>query len=812
MSLLGTWDSASKWRARASRRPGDRGERLGVARPRALRLPAERWCDPLPWRLTTRARLILLVSLAASLGRPAAVAAQSLAYPEAPRGDVTDDYHGTPIADPYRWLEKLDSPRTAGWLKAEEKVTLGWLGAIPDREAIRRRLSALADYGRTEVPWREGGRLFFVANTGLQPQPVLYAQAGLQDPRGVVLDPNAISPDGSIAVGDYAVSPDGRLLAYRTSPGGGIDGEIHVREIAAGRDLADLLRGVPTSVCWTRDARGFFYVRIPSRRPGEAGGATRIEKQVLYHVLGRPQSRDRVILDWKEDARWVYCMTGGDGRYAILVAEKGTESDVVVLDLKNPGRPDVGAPPLRLLAASKAFHTPVEIVGKTLYLRTNLEAPRNRVVALDLAEGASARPRTLIPESSEVILDAVVAGDRLVVHTLADVKSRLRLFSLGGRPAGEVALPGIGAIGWPLGARLAEPELFYSFTSFLEPATVYRYDLAGGTSAPFRRPRVAFDASAYETRQVFYASKDRTRVPLFVTARKGLALDATHPVLLTAYGGYGAVRKPEYEADIPLWLERGGIYAVANIRGGGEYGEEWHRSGMLGRKQTSFDDFIAAAEYLIAGRYTTRDRLAIYGHSNGGLLIGAAITQRPDLFAAAVANAGHYDMLRFHKFTVGAGWISEYGSPDDTRAFGYLRAYSPLHNVRKGVCYPATLLLAADHDDTVVPGHSYKFAATLQAAQGCDRPILLRVARDASHGYASRQAQIAERSDMWAFVAARLGVTARPGKEAQKEKRRPRISLTRKRSVARVRPKTAARLNSQSGERLRSSVGASWCC
>ncbi len=716
-----------------------------------------------------RGRLILasclLVSLAASMGWPAAIAAQPLAYPAAPRDGVTDDYHGTLVADPFRWLEQPDSPRTADWLKAEERITFDWLAAIPGREAIRRRLTALADYGRTEVPWREGGRLFFVASAGPRPQPVLYAQKSLYDPPRVILDPNTISPDGSVAVGDYAVSPDGRLLAYRSSPGGGIEGQIHVREIRTGRDLADVLPDVPTSVCWTRDGRGFFYVGLPPRKPGESAGGARMEKRVFYHVLGRPQSQDRLILEWKENARWVYCMTGGDGRYAILVAEEGTESDVVVLDLENPGRPDLGARPVRLLGGSKAFSTPVEIVGKTLYLRTDLEAPRNRVVALDLAEGAGAKARTVVPESSEVIVDAVAAGERLVVHTLADVKSRLRLFSLDGRPQGEVALPGIGAVGWPLGARLSESELVYSFTSFLEPATVYRYDPGSGTSTPFRPPGVAFDASGYETRQLFYASKDGTRVPMFVTAAKGLVLDASHPVLLTAYGGYGAVRKPEYEADLPLWLERGGVYAVANIRGGGEYGEEWHRAGMLERKQTSFDDFIAAAEYLIAERYTTRDRLAIYGHSNGGLLIGAAITQRPDLFAAAVANAGHYDMLRFHKFTVGAGWISEYGSPDDPAARGYLRAYSPLHNVRDGACYPATLLLAADHDDTVVPSHSYKFAAALQAAQGCDRPILLRVATGASHGSASRQAQIAERSDMWAFVAARLGVLADPGRK-----------------------------------------------
>jgi len=399
-------------------------------------------------------------------------------------------------------------------------------------------------------------------------------------------------------------------------------------------------------------------------------------------------------------------------------------------------------------------------------MRTNLEAPRNRVIALDLKE-ADPRPRPIIPESSDVIADAVVAGDRLAVNYLAELKSRLRLFTLRGRPEGEVPLPGIGTVEWPLSAKSSTPELFYSFTAFLVPSSVYRYDLRSRVSTPFRPPRVRFDASGYETRQIFYPSRDGTRVPMLVTAAKNLKRDGSNPTLLTGYGGYGATVGPSYEPDIPLWLERGGVYVLANLRGGGEYGEDWHRAGMLERKQNSFDDFIAAAEFLIAGRYTSPGKLAIYGHSNGGLLVGAAITQRPDLFEAAVANAGHYDMLRYERFTAGAGWISEYGSSEDPTAFPYLLAYSPLHNVRPGACYPATLLLAADRDDRVVPSHSYKFAAALQAAQGCDRPILLRVATDASHGYASRQSQIAERSDMWTFLTARLHVRGRAaGKES----------------------------------------------
>jgi prolyl oligopeptidase len=699
------------------------------------------------------ARCALLLFLFA-IGWPSTLTAQSLSYPAAPRGNVIDDYHGTSVADPYRWLEQLDSPRTAEWLKIQSELTLHYLRNALGRETIRRRLTSLWSYARTDVPWREAGRIFFEENSGLQPQSVLYTQKRLSDPRRIVLDPNKVSANGSIAIGDYAVSPDGRLLAYRKSRGGGGIGETRVRELSTGRDLTDDVRGALTSVCWTRDGRGFFYIRA-TQLPAGPGAGSRIGKVVFYHVLGQAQSQDRLIHEWTDNARWAYCMMSEDGRYAIIVAEKGTESEVVTLDLGNPNRPNVTGPIVRLLGDRRAFHTPIDIVGTTLYLRTNLEALRKRVIALDLIEGAGALPRAVIAESPEVIVDAVIAGGRLVVNYLADVKSRLRIFSLEGRPQGEIALPGIGAVGWPLSGRPSLPELFYSFTSFLAPSTVYRYDLGSMRGAPFRPPSVPFNVSRYETRQVFYVSKDGTRVPMFVTAAKRLALDGTHPTFLTAYGGYGAIREASYEADILRWLERGGISAVANIRGGGEYGEEWHRAGMLERKQNSFDDFIAAAEYLIAQRYTTRDKLAIYGHSNGGLLIGAMITQRPDLFAAAVASAGHYDMLRYHKFTVGAGWISEYGSPEDPEAFRYLRAYSPLHNVREGVCYPATLLLAADHDYTVVPNHAYKFAAALQSVQACDRPILLRVTSDASHMYASSQAKIAERSDMWAFIEER---------------------------------------------------------
>jgi len=704
-----------------------------------------------------RALWILLLALGAPAGAQEA-SARSPTYPATPRDSVVDDYHGATIADPYRWLERLDDPRTVDWVKAQRRFTQDQLGRLPQRETIQHRLGALWNYSRTDVPWREAGRLFYTENTGLQHQPVLYVRNTLRDAPRAMLDPHEISPDGAIAVQDFAVSPDGRWLAYSMSRGGADAGETHVRELATGRELDDVVRGAWGTVCWTYDSGGFFYMRPPAARPGESPGAPRIEKQLFYHSLGQPQARDRLLHEWKENYRWLYCMLSDDGRWAIIVAERGENARMYTMDLGRPSAPDLSAPLVPLLGDREAGHTPMGTVGDTLYVETNLDAPRGRVIAVDLSGAARGRPRTVIGESADVIQGATVAGDRLAVHYLVDVTSRLRLFTLDGAPAGEVALPGIGAVGWPLNGRYSAPELLYSFTSFLSPATVYHYDLRSGSSTPLDPPRVPFDPSDYETRQVFYRSTDGTRVPMFITASKAVRLDGTNPVMLTAYGGFGTVEGPSYRPDVPLWLELGGVYAVANVRGGGEYGEEWHRAGSRGRKQNSFDDFIAAAEFLVAQRYTNPGKLAIYGHSNGGLLVGAVITQRPDLFAVALADAGHHDMLRFHKFTVGAGWIPEYGSPDDPTEFRHLRAYSPLHNVRKGVCYPATMLLAADRDDRVVPSHSYKFTAALQAAQACDRPVLLRVASDASHSYASTAAAIAERADVWAFTAARLGV------------------------------------------------------
>jgi len=684
-------------------------------------------------------------------------ASPKLNYPVAQRDAVVDDYHGTKVADPYRWLEDLESPRTMEWVKGEGELTVDYLGKLPGRDGIRARLTELWDYSRTGTPWREGGKVYFEENSGLQQQSVLYVQDSPGAEPRVILDPQQISPDGSTEVGSFAVSPDGRFVAYRVSEGGSDIGDTRVRDVITGTDRGDVVHGTFTSVCWTSGGGFFYFTRPRASDAGTIATGARLDKQAWYHALGTPTERDVLIHDWKE-ARWLYAIMSDDGQRAILVEEGGAGSRMNLIDLGNAITPNVSAPMVPLLAGSEASYTPMGTVDNILYVFTDLYAPHGRIIALDLNDGAGAKAREVVPEQDDVLQGATVAGDRLVVHYLHNVTSRVVIFTLEGKARGRIALPGMGAVGWALNGRHSEREVWYSFTSFLSPETVYRYDFTDGSNTAFRAPRLPFDPSAYETKQVFYSSRGGTRVPMFVTARKSLALNGANPVFLTAYGGYGSIMSPDYRADLPLWLERGGVYAVANIRGGGEYGEDWHRAGSLEKKQTSFDDFIAAAEYLIKERYTSKEKLAIYGHSNGGLLIGAMITQRPDLFAAAIANAGHHDMLRYHTFTVGGGWIPEYGSSDNAADFRWLFAYSPLHNVRDATCYPATMLLTGDHDDRVVPGHSYKFAAALQAAQSCDKPILLRVASDASHSYASGTGAIAEKADIWAFVASRTGV------------------------------------------------------
>ncbi len=699
-----------------------------------------------------------------ALGVPCLAQEPALQYPPAAKTDHRDSYFDTSVADPYRWMEDLNSPETTAWVAAENQLTFGYLDQLPGRDAIRKRLTELWDFPRVSLPTREAGRLFYLKNSGLQRQSVLYQRSSVATSASVLLDPNTLSPDGSLAFADFAVSPDGRLMAYALAQGGADLKEIHLRDLKTGQDLADLLKPVKfTVISWTRDGKGFFYSRYPKQPQGKELSGSNQGQQLFYHIAGTAQEQDRLIYERKDHPEWF--VGGGvseDGRYLeVYLGAGGTENRLYYADLKDPRHPGLSSPVVPLIDLDDAEYTILGNIGRTLYLRTDLGAPRRRIVALELPDTARAHWRTVVPEGDNVIEDAGVAGGRLYVGYLVDVRSQVRFFGFDGHPLGALELPGLGTVGG-ISSRNDTPELFYSFTSFLDPNTVFRYDFKTGRSTAFEAPHPAFDPSGYETKQVFYPSKDGTRIPMFVTARKGLNLDGLNPTLLYAYGGFDISILPFYSPAVMAWLEMGGVYAVPNLRGGGEYGEEWHHAGMLEKKQNVFDDFIGAAEYLIAEHYTTPERLAIEGGSNGGLLVGAVMTQRPELFAVALPAVGVMDMLRYQKFTGGAFWVPEYGSSDDSTAFQYLIRYSPLQNLKAGSCYPATLVTTADHDDRVVPSHSFKFMATLQAAQGCDHPTLIRVETEGSHGYRPTDKRIAEVADLWAFTAARLGLSPVP--------------------------------------------------
>jgi prolyl oligopeptidase len=605
------------------------------------------------------------------------------------------------------------------------------------------------------VPVREAGQLWFQQNSGLQRQAPLYRQPDLESKPTLVVDPNTLSPDGSVQMAQWSPSPDGRHLAYTLAAGGSDVQDARIRDLASGQDLPGVVRNVKfTSLEWTGDGRGFFYARFKGTE-GEADFADASDfHQVWYHAIdGRTPDRlvferpanpkDFVVADLSDDGRWLY-LTSGSGSLG---------NRLWIADLGSAYAPDLARRPMPIATEEDAFHSPLGVVGQTLYLYTTYQAPRGRIVAAPLGESDRSKWRTLVPEGKDAIVDqgAALVGDRIVVVYLADVRASVQLFALDGAPKGEIALPEPGSV-TDLRGRNEGRELFFSFTSYLRPATVYRYDLPSGALEPFYPPQSAFDASKYETRALFYASKDGTRVPLFVTLRKGAKLDGSHPTMLFGYGGFTVSMLPAFSPAVAGWLELGGIFAVANLRGGGEYGVEWHLAGTRDRKQNVFDDFIAAAEYLVREKYTTPSRLAIRGESNGGLLVAASMIQRPDLFAVALPAVGVLDMLRYHKFSAGPFWATDYGSADDPSAVDYLLAYSPLHTLEAGTCYPATLITTADRDDRVVPSHSFKFAAALQKAQGCPRPTLIRVEVAGSHGYRPTDRDIAETADVWAFA------------------------------------------------------------
>ena len=713
-----------------------------------------------------------LVSLSAAAAPDAASGQQARAatvqYPPTARVEQVDSYHGTTVADPFRWLEDVDAPETARWVGAQNAVTQRYLAALPTRAALKERLTRLWDYPKYSAPERYGKRYFYYENPGLKNQSVLYVQDRPGGPGRVVIDPNTLSADGTVALTALDVTRDGRLAVYGTAQSGSDWQQFQVRDVERGRDLPDTLRWIKFSgASWTDDGKGFFYSRYAEPGPGEALTGVNRNQKLYYHRLGRPQRADVLVYERPDQPEWGFNATvTDDGRYAVINVSHGTDerNRLYVLDLQNPRRPQVSAPAVKVFDNFDASYDYVGNVDQTFYFRTNNGAPRGRIIAVDINDLRESDWRTIVPEGADALERAQIVGREIVATYLADAKSALRRFGLDGRPRGEVALPGVGTV-TEVAGRPGDREFFYTFTSYLAPATVYRYDLARGTSAEYKRPALAFDASRYETRQIFAKSKDGTRVPIFVTARRDVKLDGTNPTLLYSYGGFNVPVTPGFSPATLVWLESGGVYAVANLRGGGEYGREWHEAGMFEKKQNVFDDFVAAAEHLVAQRYTSPARLAIQGGSNGGLLVGAAMTQRPELFGVALPAVGVMDMLRFHKFTIGWAWTAEYGSADKPEQFKYLHAYSPLHNLKPGTRYPATLITTADHDDRVVPGHSFKYAAALQGAQAKGGPpVLIRVDVKAGHGAGKPTAKrIEEIADVFAFTMENLGVTAATG-------------------------------------------------
>ncbi len=712
---------------------------------------------------TSLVRRVHLFALIAMLSGPAGLDAQ-IPNPKIPatrKSDHADNYHGTVVPDPYRWLEDADSKETAAWVIGENAVTSSYLAQLPGREAIRSRLTALWNFERFSAPFKEGGRYFFFRNDGLQNQSVLYTQATLASEPRILLDPNGLSPDGTVALTLAQPSRDGHLLAYGTSASGSDWMEIHLRNVSDGKDLTDRLRWAKFSgAAWTRDGKGFFYTRYPEPKPGEELTQATKDQRIAYHRVGASQSDDRLIFSQPDQPEVYYALgVTDDGRYLTISVNQGTDprNRLYYLDLGTEPEPRLTGTVVRLVDRTEAMYRVVDNDGPVFYVHTDFSAPRGRVVALD-TEHANSPPREIIPESADAIEGVSVVHHAFVVQYLHDVQARLRLFAKNGSSIGEIALPGVGSAGGVSG-KPGDTEMFYSFTSYLYPTTVYRYDFASKQATEFRSPKVGFDRNRYETTQVFYPSKDGTSIPMFITGRKGIVLDGSHALLLYAYGGFNVNLTPAFSPAIIGWLEMGGVYAVPNLRGGAEYGEAWHQAGMFERKQNVFDDFIAAADWLVAKGYTSHEKLAVQGASNGGLLIGAVMTQRPDLAQVAFPEVGVMDMLRYHKFTVGWGWTPEYGSADEATQFKYLIKYSPLHNLKPGTNYPATLVTTADHDDRVVPAHSFKFAAALQAATTGTRPALIRIETKAGHGGGKPVTkQIEETTDLWAFAAYHLGM------------------------------------------------------
>jgi prolyl oligopeptidase len=696
--------------------------------------------------------VLLLGSVALFLG---AENAAKLKYPVAPKGDQVDDYHGAKIADPYRGLENADAAATEKWVAQENELTFGYIEKLPGREAIKKQLTELWNYEKFGGFHKAGNHYFYFRNSGLQNQSVVYVTDSLNGQPRELLDPNTYRKDGTAALAGESVSWNGKLFAYAVAQAGSDWAEWRVRDVATGKDASDLIQWTKGSpISWAADDRGFYYSRYAEPPREKLLTVAALDEKVYFHRLGDPQSADKLIYERPDHPNWTIdplLMEGG--RYLLLYMETGVPGK----NLLAYQDPRAANPRTVMLIPTADFgYGPIAVIGSTLYLQTNDGAPRGRVIAMDLEHPERANWKEIVAEREETLDGAQIADGKLLLTYMKDAHSTARLVALDGKTVGEIAMPGIGTAAWS-GARLQDKEMFYEFDGFTIAPSICRLDLETGKSAVIRQSKVAVDLSAYETRQIFYSSKDGTRVPMFLSYKKGLKLDGQNPALLYAYGGFDIAETPGFRPRIVEWMQMGGVYAVANLRGGSEYGEAWHQAGMRAKKQNVFDDFIAAAQWLIANKYTSTPKLAIYGGSNGGLLIGAVLNQRPDLFGAAMPAVGVMDMLRFQKFGFGTQWVGEYGSPDNPDDFKVLRAYSPLHNIRKGVQYPPTLITTSDHDDRVMPGHSLKYAATLQQAQEGPAPILIRIETRAGHGAGKPTTkQIDEWADRYTFLKSAL--------------------------------------------------------
>ena len=689
-----------------------------------------------------------------------ATGSPSIVYPETKKGDTVDDYFGTKVADPYRWLEAdANVPEVASWVEAQNKVTFAYLEKIPFRQKIKDRLTQLYNYPKYSAPTRRGNYFFYTKNDGLQNQSVWYRQKGLDGTPEVLLDPNKLSADGTTRLGQFSLSQDGSYLGYGVSQGGSDWNDVYVMDVSSKQLQPDHLEWVKVSgISW--QGNGFYYSRYPAPEKGHELTTKNEDHQVYYHKVGTPQSEDALVYQDKANPlRFHIVRTSDDERFAFLtISDRGKGKKGNALFYRDLSQPGNSFTPIVSEIGDDTYGQ-VDNIGDKFLIYTDHKAPNGRVFLFDPKKPDEKNWKDIIAEKPEPLDNVGTVGGKLFVTYLKDVATHAYVYSLDGKLENEIAMPGPGTAGG-FGGREDDKFTFYTFTTFNFPPTIYKYDVATKKSTLFREPEIpGFKSTDYETKQVFYPSKDGTNVPMFIVHKKGLKLDGNNPTLLYGYGGFNVVNSPGFSSLRLALLEQGFVYASANMRGGGEYGEKWHEAGTKLKKQNVFDDFIAAAEYLIKNKYTSSSRLAILGGSNGGLLVGAVSNQRPELFKAVVEQAGVMDMLRFHKFTIGANWIADYGSSDNAAEFKVLYAYSPIHNTRAGAKYPATLITTADHDDRVVPAHNFKYAAALQAAQGGDNPILIRIDTKSGHGASSTTKAIEQTADIYSFLMMNLGVT-----------------------------------------------------